>query len=100
MEEKHYTYLLLTENNKLYCGYTNDLKRRFQAHLSGKASKFTRANKPVKMVYVKEFATKSEAMKEECRIKKLKRPQKELLVDYSNAVTSELAAPLLAKGKA
>jgi len=81
MEEKHYTYLLLTETNKLYCGYTNDLEKRFQAHLSGKASKFTRANKPLKMAYYKIFATKSEALKEECRIKKLKRSQKEKLVE-------------------
>ena len=80
MEEKHYTYLLLTENNKLYCGYTNDLEKRFAAHVSGKASKFTRANKPIKMVYYISFDTKSEALREECRIKTLSRPQKEALI--------------------
>jgi putative endonuclease len=80
MEDKHYTYLLLCENNKLYCGYTNDPDRRFQAHLSGKASKFTRANKPIKMVYLREFDTKSEALREECRIKKLSKAQKEELI--------------------
>lgn len=84
MEEKHYTYLLLTKNNKLYCGYTNDIEKRFQSHLSGKASKFTRANKPEKMVYTKIFETKSEALKEECRIKKLSRKQKEELINESN----------------
>lgn len=84
MEDKHYTYLLLTQNNKLYCGYTNDPERRFAAHVSGKASKFTRANKPLKMVYVKEFDTKSEALREECRIKTLTRKQKELLVISSS----------------
>jgi len=80
MEEKHYTYLLLTENNKLYCGYTNDLEKRFVAHQSGKASKFTRANKPLKMVYSKAFDTKSEALREEYRIKTLTRTQKEELI--------------------
>lgn len=85
MEEKHYTYLLLTQNNKLYCGYTNDIEKRFQNHLSGKASKFTRANKPEKMVYTKVFATKSEAMKEECRIKTLSRKQKEELINEGNS---------------
>lgn len=84
MEEKHYTYLLLTKNNKLYCGYTNNIQRRFEAHLTGKASKFTRANKPDKMVYTCAFETKSEAMKEECRIKKLSRKQKEELINESN----------------
>jgi putative endonuclease len=85
MKEKHYTYLLLTQNNKLYCGYTNDIGKRFQSHLSGKASKFTRANKPLKMVYIKGFETKSEAMKEECRIKKLTKKQKEELINENNS---------------
>ncbi|EKE04772.1 MAG: hypothetical protein ACD_20C00004G0001 [uncultured bacterium] len=75
-----YTYILLTVNNKLYCGYTDDLDKRFQQHLSGKASKFTRANKPLKYVYTREYQTKSEAMKEEYRIKKLTRKQKEELI--------------------
>lgn len=77
-----YTYIILTENNKLYCGYTNDLEKRFQSHLNGTASKFTRANKPLKYVYTKEYLTKSEAMREECRIKKLTRKQKEELINF------------------
>ena len=79
-DKKFYTYILLTINNKLYCGYTDDLEKRFESHLNGTASKFTRANKPVKIVYSKEYSTKSEAIKEEYRIKKLTRLQKELLI--------------------
>ena len=78
--KKFYTYILLTINNKFYCGYTDDLEKRFENHLNGKASKFTRANKPVKIVYSKEYLTKSEAMKEEYRIKKLTRCQKDKLI--------------------
>jgi putative endonuclease len=69
MSEKHFVYILLTENNTLYCGYTDDVEKRFQAHLEGKGAKYTKANKPVKIVYQKEFDTKSEALKEEYRIK-------------------------------
>ena len=79
--KRFFVYILLTINNKFYCGYTDDLEKRFQNHLNGKASKFTRANKPVKYVYTKEYLTKSEAMKEEHRIKKLTRKQKEELID-------------------
>jgi len=79
-DKKFYTYILLTINNKLYCGYTDDLQKRFENHLNGAASKFTRANKPVKYVYKKEYLTKSEALKEECRIKKLTKSQKEELI--------------------
>ncbi len=79
--QKHYfTYIILTERNTYYCGYTDDLEKRFEKHKAGLAAKYTRANKPVKFVYTKEFRTKSEAMKEECRIKAMTRKQKEALI--------------------
>ena len=77
----YYTYILLTERNTLYCGYTDDVEKRFQAHLAGKGAKYTRANKPVKIVYQKAFNTKQDAMKEESRIKHLSRKQKLELID-------------------
>ncbi len=72
----YYTYMLLTENNTFYCGYTDDVEKRFQKHLSGKGAKYTRANKPVKIVYKQEFENKSDAMKEEARLKKLSHAEK------------------------
>ena len=44
MSDKYYVYILLTENNTLYCGYTDNVKKRFKEHLSGKGAKYTRAN--------------------------------------------------------
>lgn len=77
MDKKHFVYILLTEKDTLYCGYTDDVEKRFQQHLEGKGAKYTRANKPIKIVYTKEFLTKSDALKEEYRIKhKLTRSQK------------------------
>ncbi len=77
MDKKHFVYILQTERNTLYCGYTDDVIKRFQQHIEGKGAKYTRANKPIKIVYTKEFSTKSEALKEEYRIKhKLSREQK------------------------
>lgn len=75
-DKKYYTYVLLTENNTLYCGYTDDVEKRFEDHKSGKGAKYTRANKPVKIIYTACFDTKSEAMKEEYRIKHLSREEK------------------------
>lgn len=80
MEKKFYVYILLTVNNTYYCGYTDDVEKRFKAHLEGHGAKYTRANKPVKIVWQKEFETKSEAQKEEYRIKKLPRKDKEKLI--------------------
>lgn len=76
MEKKYFTYVLLTEANTLYCGYTDDVEKRFEAHMSGKGAKYTRANKPVKIIYTTSFDTKSEAMKEEYRIKHLTKSEK------------------------
>lgn len=78
----YYTYILLTENNTFYCGYTDDVEKRFQKHLSGKGAKYTRANKPLKIVYKKEFENKTDAMKEERRIKKLSHSEKMVLTNY------------------
>lgn len=80
MEKKFYTYIIRTVDNTLYCGYTDDPKERFEKHKAGTAAKYTRAHKPLKMVYLKEFKTKSEAMKEEYRIKHLSKQQKEELI--------------------
>ncbi len=80
MNKKYYVYILLTERNTYYCGYTDDVERRYKAHLDGTGAKYTRANKPVKLLWSKEFDSKSDAMREEIRIKKLSRSEKEKLI--------------------
>ena len=81
MAKEYYVYILLTENNTFYCGYTDDINKRFDAHKSGKGAKYTRANKPIKIIYQKAFKTKSEAMKEEYRIKQLTKEEKIALIN-------------------
>ena len=83
MDKKFYTYIILTEQNTLYCGYTDNVEKRFQAHLEGKGAKYTKSHKPVKIVYQKEFESKSEAMREEIRIKHLSRSEKLKLIESS-----------------
>ena len=80
-DKKYYVYIILTVNNKLYCGYTDDVEKRYRLHKEGKGAKFTRANKPFKLVYTAEFDTKQDAQKEEYRIKHLSRKQKEALIN-------------------
>ena len=76
--------MLQCENNKIYTGVAKDVEARFETHLNGikkGGAKFTSANKPIKILYKKEFETKSEAMKEEVRIKKLQKEDKLKLVE-------------------
>ena len=84
VEKSFYVYILLTEDNTLYCGYTDDIERRFKLHCEGKGAKYTRSHKPVKIVYTKEFATKIEAQKEEYRIKHLPKKEKLKLINENN----------------
>ena len=69
---KYYLYILKTINNTLYCGIARDVLARFQEHITGKGAKYTRSNKPEKIVYVDIFEDKSQAAKEEYRIKNSK----------------------------
>ena len=60
----NYTYIVQCADGTLYTGWTNCLSRRMKAHNEGKAgAKYTRAKRPVKLVYYEGFATKEEAMK-------------------------------------
>ena len=72
----YYVYILKCCDGTLYCGYTNDVEKRFETHQSGKGAKYTRGRLPLELVYTEEFETKSEAMKRECEIKKMSREKK------------------------
>ena len=64
-------YLLRCADGTLYCGWSTDPDRRLRQHQAGTASRYTRTRRPVEMVYTREFDTRSEAMREEIRIKRL-----------------------------
>ena len=72
-----YVYILECADKTLYTGVTTELNRREEEHnLSSKGAKYTSIRRPVKLVYFCEKKNKSEATKEECRIKKLTRKDK------------------------
>ncbi len=78
----YYLYILSCADESLYTGITTDLKRRTLEHNEGKAgAKYTRARRPVAVVYSRRFRNRSNASREEARIKSLSRSQKlELIV--------------------
>ena len=77
----NYTYILKCADETLYCGWTNDLEKRLEAHNSGKGAKYTRSRLPVELIYYEEFETKEEAMSREYHIKKLPREKKLELIN-------------------
>jgi len=74
---KHYFYVLLCRDGSYYGGYTTDLDRRVRLHNEGKGAKYTRGRGPVKLIFSRAFLTKTEAMREEYRFKRLPRLKKE-----------------------
>ena len=74
-----FVYLLRCGDGSLYCGWSTDPERRLREHLAGTASRYTRRRLPVELVYTREFDTRSEAMREEVRIKRLPAAEKRRL---------------------
>ncbi len=73
-----FLYVVECQDGTLYTGISTDPERRTRQHnglLSGGA-KYTRARRPVFLVYTEEFASKSEALKAEHAFKRLNREQK------------------------
>ena len=52
-----------------YVGYTNNIKNRILLHNSSKGAKFTRGKK-WKVIYLKKYQNKVDAMKNEYKLKK------------------------------
>ena len=74
-------YMLLCDDNTIYTGITNDLKKRFENHISGKGAKYLRGRKPLEIVYTENFQNRSMASKREIEIKKLTRRKKKYLLN-------------------
>lgn len=79
MEKKtkcYYFYVLQCCDQTLYSGFTVDLEKRLKVHNQGKGAKYTRARRPVKLIYHECFSTKRAALQKEYAFKQLKRKQK------------------------
>ena len=75
-----FVYILRCGDGSLYTGIAKDLERRLAEHRAGRASRYTRARRPVALVWSREVGSWGAALREEIRIKALRRQQKEALV--------------------
>lgn len=77
----YFVYILECADNTLYTGCTNNLEKRLIEHNTGKTgAKYTRARRPVKLVFSEPALNLSAALKREAAIKKLSKSQKNLLI--------------------
>ena len=72
-----YLYVVRCSDGTLYTGITTDVTRRLHEHnVTKKGAKYTRARRPVELVYWIDFHDRSTASKAEFRFKKLSRKEK------------------------
>jgi len=65
----HYTYILHSlKDKKLYTGYTNNLKSRFEEHMKGYV-KSTQKRGPLKLIYSEACLDKKDALHREKYLK-------------------------------
>lgn len=76
MSTKWFVYIILCADKSLYTGISPDPKKRFDEHKNGKGGAYTRSHKPIKLLYSKSYATKSEALKREIEVKNMPRKTK------------------------
>ena len=84
----NYTYILECKDGTYYTGWTNNLEKRMKEHNEGKGAKYTKARRPVKLVYFETFESKIDAMKREYAIKQMKRSEKIKLISGFNGTLS------------
>jgi len=93
-------YLIRCSDESLYCGITNNLKNRLEAHNSGKGAKYTRFRRPVELVAASPEMTKSDVLKLEYRVKQVHTSKKYLeLTKEENKMTKRLKKDLQAVNK-
>ena len=80
MSKQWYVYILECRDGTFYTGITDDVPRRVEQHNSGNGAKYTRGRGPVEVRYTENVSTKSEALKRELAIKRLKRNEKFMLI--------------------
>jgi putative endonuclease len=71
--------MLCCRDGSFYAGAAKDLAVRLRHHETGKASRYTRARRPVRLVWARRVRTWSHALRTEHRLKQLSRAEKERL---------------------
>lgn len=82
-----WVYMVQCSDDSLYTGITTDLERRLKEHNdAATGARYTRARRPVKLVYSEPADSRSEASKREHRIKQLSQAQKlGLIINQDNS---------------
>ena len=88
----YYVYILTNKNNNvLYIGMTNDLRRRLYEHKSEQLDGFTKKYNVHKLVYFEEYSDVDYAIAREKQLKKWLRLKKNSLIETQNPNWDDLS---------
>lgn len=73
-------YIVECCNGAYYTGIAKDVDARIKKHNDGKGAAYTRAHRPVKLIYQETCANRPSALIREWEVKSLSRKKKEALV--------------------
>ncbi len=86
--QTYWVYIVQCTDGSFYCGIALDVAARLEQHNTSKlGARYTKSRRPVSLVYQAECGTRSEALKEEIRIKRLSRVEKQSLVETNDTCT-------------
>lgn len=80
VHEAWHVYVVRCVDGSLYAGMAIDVPKRVAAHNAGRGAKYTRGRRPVRLVYARRCASRTEAAREEAALKRLRRRQKLAIV--------------------
>lgn len=78
-----FVYMVRCRDGSLYTGIAIDVTERIKKHNAGLGAKYTRARKPVGLVWSEEMESESAARVKEMEIKKWDKKKKERLLNLS-----------------
>jgi len=83
-------YVLQCADESLYTGITTDLNRRLNEHNTDnkKGARYTRARRPLNLIYYESYANRSEASSREYQLKKMSRAEKLKLASASHSLNA------------
>jgi putative endonuclease len=76
MAETWWLYVLECRGGVLYTGIAKDVEARFAAHVKGAGAKFTRLNRPLRILARVSMTTRGEALRAEYALKQASRADK------------------------
>ncbi len=79
--EPCWLYFIECRSGAIYIGIARDVDARYNLHASGKGARYTRMDPPVRLIGARQFPNRTEAAREEIRLKQLTASEKWKLIE-------------------